>query len=384
MPERLYPPQIAGTLPAFCKTYTITGETKVLKDIQLVIPFTASVAVNNGDFVGFSLRLRTASTNTFLFDPIESTNFDIEKSTVTFTIPSKYGKLLNEGQYYKIQIAYISKYIDSTNTYKDSEGNVQTITTFKKLIGYYSTVGIIKCIQNPVVYIQNYTIDSVNIFNNELHGVYQLSDDLDQSEKVYSYNFSFYTEDGELYYTTGELLHNNANDIEYGISTDTITLSSFIKTNEIYKLIYTVTTLNGFVASSPSYRVTTETLLAPGKDLTITTTAEPNNGCIKVGFKGKERILREENIILSMTKINTYYRYDKNLCLKIKTFYESNDFAYWVNLLSASENSLALKNCQNHIKNNLYLFFNEHDYFYVRDLRTKYPLSKLQEYIARH
>ena len=36
------------------------------------------------------------------------------------------------------------------------------------------------------------------------------------------------------------------------------------------------------------------------------------------------------------------------------------------------------------IKNNLYLFFNEHDYFYVEDLRTKYPLSKLQEYIARH
>ena len=36
------------------------------------------------------------------------------------------------------------------------------------------------------------------------------------------------------------------------------------------------------------------------------------------------------------------------------------------------------------IKDCLYLFFNEHDYFYVKDLRTKYPLSKLQEYIARH
>ena len=36
------------------------------------------------------------------------------------------------------------------------------------------------------------------------------------------------------------------------------------------------------------------------------------------------------------------------------------------------------------IKDKLCLFFNEHDYFYVRDLRTKYPLSKLQEYIARH
>jgi hypothetical protein len=36
------------------------------------------------------------------------------------------------------------------------------------------------------------------------------------------------------------------------------------------------------------------------------------------------------------------------------------------------------------IKDCLYLFFNEHDYFYVKDLRTKSPLSKLQEYIARH
>ena len=36
------------------------------------------------------------------------------------------------------------------------------------------------------------------------------------------------------------------------------------------------------------------------------------------------------------------------------------------------------------IKDSLYLFFNEHDYFYVKDLRTKYPLSKLQDYIARH
>lgn len=32
-------------------------------------------------------------------------------------------------------------------------------------------------------------------------------------------------------------------------------------------------------------------------------------------------------------------------------------------------------------KDSLYLFFNEHDYFYVNNLSTKYPLSKLQEYI---
>ena len=35
------------------------------------------------------------------------------------------------------------------------------------------------------------------------------------------------------------------------------------------------------------------------------------------------------------------------------------------------------------IKNNLYLFFNEHDYFYVGDLRNKYHLSQLKDYIER-
>ena len=33
------------------------------------------------------------------------------------------------------------------------------------------------------------------------------------------------------------------------------------------------------------------------------------------------------------------------------------------------------------IKGCLYLFFNEQNYFYIGNLGTKYPLSKLQEYI---
>ena len=89
---------------------------------------------------------------------------------------------------------------------------------------------------------------------------------------MYSYNFSFYTEDGELYYSTGELLHNNSNDNEYGLSIDSVILSSFIKTSEVYKLTYTVTTINGLVVSSPMYRVTAETLLPPSKNLSIATT----------------------------------------------------------------------------------------------------------------
>ena len=35
------------------------------------------------------------------------------------------------------------------------------------------------------------------------------------------------------------------------------------------------------------------------------------------------------------------------------------------------------------IKNKLFLFFNEHDHFYVGDLRTKIPLSQLKDYISK-
>ena len=35
------------------------------------------------------------------------------------------------------------------------------------------------------------------------------------------------------------------------------------------------------------------------------------------------------------------------------------------------------------IKGKLFLFFNECDYFYVGDLRYKYPLSQLKDYIER-
>ena len=36
------------------------------------------------------------------------------------------------------------------------------------------------------------------------------------------------------------------------------------------------------------------------------------------------------------------------------------------------------------MNNQLYLFFNEQEYFYLGNLQNKVPLSELSEYIARH
>ena len=39
----------------------------------------------------------------------------------------------------------------------------------------------------------------------------------------------------ELYYTTGELIHNSSNDVEYGLSTDSLIINDFISsTNDVY------------------------------------------------------------------------------------------------------------------------------------------------------
>ena len=34
------------------------------------------------------------------------------------------------------------------------------------------------------------------------------------------------------------------------------------------------------------------------------------------------------------------------------------------------------------IKDKLYLFFNEHEYFYISNLANKYPLSRLRDFIS--
>ena len=65
----------------------------------------------------------------------------------------------------------------------------------------------------------------------------------------------------------------------------------------VYKLIYTVTTINGLVVSSPTYRVTAETLLAPSKNLNILPRADSETGSIKINFKKKKKTVKIENTI---------------------------------------------------------------------------------------
>ena len=75
MAAKLYPPQINGTLPAFWLNYDASNA--VVLNTVITIPYTDSATVNSGNIYGFCLRLRTASSGTYLFPPINSHFYSI-------------------------------------------------------------------------------------------------------------------------------------------------------------------------------------------------------------------------------------------------------------------------------------------------------------------
>jgi hypothetical protein len=159
----------------------------------------------------------------------------MDKSYVTFEIAKEYATIFEEGQFYKVQLAYYSLETSSIiiggNDFIVDESDPNAY----KNIGYFSTVGIIKCVPYPKVLISGYSLDSTNLFTGSFLGVYDVTDAVDRTETVYSYSFSIYNSLNELYYTTGELIHNSSNDAEYGLSTDSLIINDFISsTNDVY------------------------------------------------------------------------------------------------------------------------------------------------------
>lgn len=285
---KLYPPQIAGALPAFCKTYDILQDLST--GAKITIPFTMNAGVGEAEVKGFALRIKTSASNTYLCPVLYSTQWDKEKSTVTFELGEEYVNRFNEGQFYKVQLAYYNyktSFVFNPETGEEEETFIDVTSYDNFIIGYYSTVGIIKCIAKPKVFIDGYNQDSVNLFTGTFLGVFDQTESPDKTERVYSYRFDFYDINDNIIQTSGELIHNINNDNELDYSIDRYACNDFIQPTEVYKLVYTVTTMNGYVASSPRYKVTANTKLAPGRFMQVIATPVVIDGCIDVSCKGE-------------------------------------------------------------------------------------------------
>lgn len=301
---KLYPPVIEGVLPAFYLEYDAATGT-ILKGGSLTVPFMMNATVGESQVKGFSLRLRTTSSGSYVLPPIYSYTYSLGNGEVTFGFNAKQASLLTEGQYYKIQIAYCGKQVIDEAGNRSGED-----------IGYYSTVGIAKCVSKPSVSIRGLAYESINAFNNEVFGLYDLSLCKDRTEKVYSYELKVYDEEDNVYFTTGEKLHQSYYDTEYTSSIDRIILNDFASTDTIYSIEYNVTTINGLKLSSPKYRVSSQFLVSPNAAIKILPESDEINGTITVYFEGDIDPARSYYYLLDADTLNELELDEENQPLK--------------------------------------------------------------------
>ena len=228
--EKLYPPTIGSSMPAF---YQENGTATI------VVPFSMNRAVSVSDISGFRIKIKTVQSNTFIHTlENREVNNSITNREVRFIWSDISNFNIRLGQYLKIQMAYIGK--DGT-------------------IGYFSTVGIVKYTSKPNVYIKRLVSDTnlIEPFQQTYTGVYVTSED--KSERPYAYSFFLYNFEKGLVETSGWKLHNTSvnNLVSESLSldeaTDTYTFETLLTTNYLYYIQYAVRTINNLEVYSPMY-----------------------------------------------------------------------------------------------------------------------------------
>lgn len=253
----LYPPQIEGTIPA------LQGG----KD--LIIPFVMNKTVGWNEIKGFAVKIKNIQNNEIITTAktYNNTNdypgYSKDKQIAYFSVDeSKF----TVGSSYKLQMAYI----DQNDNY-----------------GHYSTVGVFKYTEEPNVYIDGLEGSQLHSDTRTYIGVYS-QEGKDVTEKVYSYNFTVYDEQGKILETSGEQLHNHENDDVIYKSSDSFTMIKSLEENKIYTIIYTVTTANGVIKSSPKYRITQQSTIAPEVEADLVATMNEENGYVNLQLIGKK------------------------------------------------------------------------------------------------
>lgn len=258
---KLNPPSIANKLPAFI--YPKEGDS-----ISIQIPYIPNRAVGVKQFDGMKLLIRTVQTNIqkAILDASSWTTFD-EKERIykaVFNLNFSQDFIPQKGQYYKVQLACI----------KDG------------VVGFYSNVGIIKCIPEPQIEIQGREDEkgSLNTRHSyEYTGIYKSEEDF--TEKVYSYCFSLYNEKNELIDTSGELLHNSNTDQSSYMSSDVWATHKKLSQNQTYEIEYKVTTTNGYQLLRRYPVIEVETI-EPNVHADVIAVADPADGYIAINLAG--------------------------------------------------------------------------------------------------
>lgn len=268
---KLHPPVIPGTIPAFCGT-------------SIEVPFSMSKAVSTNEISGLVLKLKKVNGNVIC----TIIKRDSYISPASFTLPE--GVTLTQGEYYKVQMAYIEK----------QSGE----------IGYYSTVGVIKFTSEPSVLIEGLSERTSNSHNYIYTGVYrQASYDnvaeafntfgYDTSEKLYSSRFYLCDENYNIIQDSGEILHNVNNDVNAYEAQETFEYYEDLDLNKSYHIQYEITTSNGMKLSTPYYKISQRRLRPMVLNAHLTAEGDFETGSIKVNLVQDSNELASGLFVLS-------------------------------------------------------------------------------------
>lgn len=283
---KLYPPNIEGTIPAFCGT-------------TLVVPFSMNKAVGKSEVGGFIVKIKTvngdlkgtvaavgtalAAANSYT-GTISSTSYYDINSDMTATFDTS-AFSFTVGQYYKIQLAYIG-----------TDG----------VIGYYSTVGVVKYTTSPKISISGLTYGTLNAHRYYYTGVYsQLGQDT--TEKMYSSRFYVMDENYNIVDDTGETLHNITNDDSSYEGQESYQLLADLELDKNYYIVFQVTTTNGLIVTTPKYRIAQRSSISPDITFDLIATADYDNGYIGLTLENSNRKAISGTFLLSRaSSINNY------------------------------------------------------------------------------
>lgn len=267
--------------------------------------------VSGSEVAGFALRVKSASTETFLFEVKGPTSLKTSSSDtaayvgvtfsdteVSFNLQNAQKNKLLVGEFYKVQIAYI-------NSAKET--------------GYYSTVGIIKYTGMPQAYIADFNSTTPNIVDEMIVGTY--SNETDPTERAAEYKFTIYKSDREtVLETTGWTAHivsNNIENITYddelnAISTleqtDNYVLKHELDSMNSYYVRYEVKTNNGIYCKSPLYEIVATTTMDSTLQADLIAEMDYENACVVLTLLPRGRL--SETIIVGTFEIGRAAAFD--------------------------------------------------------------------------
>lgn len=247
--SKLYPPTI-GKIPAFYGNI-------------LTVPFSMNRAVHANEVTGVDIILRNILSDTILIQGRAAFDFDVDSKMEAYFDVSDLNMV--PGEFYKVQLAYHSK-----------AGT-----------GFYSSTSTVKCTSKPELTIVGLEKYMTNMHMYHYVGRYsQDGMDQDTTERVYSYHFNVYDKDDNIYFTSGEILHNSQEDTDYNESIDEFSFPKELEVDVPYYLQYVVTTINGLVASSSKYKIMQRKSVDPEMQAELFADLNYENGYITLSMDG--------------------------------------------------------------------------------------------------